>query len=262
MRVVVASDIHFPYESEAWELFLDLLPSLKPDKIMLLGDVVDFYPISHFMTDPQRRFAIQDDLDHSVKQLKRLRKAAPDSDLLVREGNHELRLQKYLFTKAAELSGLHCLQLPELLKFSELGVTKYLRNSDKFRIGRLWYLHGNEIATGYVHPARGLFQKLSVNAICGHVHKFDRHSSKALGGKERGAWTNACLCTLTPDYAYNPQWDNGFTKIDYVSDGLFDVSQIKFFNHKGSLSVIHDGNLIKKGRGRLISLPRVVPEAA
>lgn len=244
MRVLFASDIHFPYESvEAWNLFLGLVPALAPDRIVLGGDVVDFYAVSHFLTDPLRRFSIQDDIDHAVKQLLRLRKAAPDARIDFFQGNHELRLQKYLFSKAAELSGLRCLTLPELLQFSKLEVKQWVETNQKYKIGRLWLLHGDQVVSSQINPARQLAQRLHVHALCGHVHKFSHHSDHGLGGKERGAWTNGCLCMLNPEYAYNPQWANGFTLIDFVDDGLFAVEPIQFFQHQGSTKVIRDGKL-------------------
>src|SRR5512139_2213092 len=43
-RVLICPDVHIPYQDPvAWETFLTVAAAWKPDTLVLLGDVVDFY---------------------------------------------------------------------------------------------------------------------------------------------------------------------------------------------------------------------------
>jgi len=243
-RVAFLSDFHYPYESkEAIGLTLDLLGELNPNVVIFGGDVVDFYPISSFLRDPARRAQLQSDLDHAAAGVMRFRKALPKARFLFKEGNHCLRLQKYLWSTAPELAGLRALKLPELLRFDRAGVERFIKNRDRYHIGRLYYLHGNEFRLGTVHPARAMLLRTHVNSLFGHVHKFDHFSVKDLAGNSHASWSNGCLCDLLPEYDVMPNWTNGFTYVDYVDDGLFSVEPVRFFSHRGRLKVIQGGEL-------------------
>lgn len=259
MIELFCSDVHFPYQDkQAWELFLSLAEEIKPDVVHLGGDIQDFYQVTSFVTDPSMRMGFQDEFDCTFKELSRLRKITPNAQWEYKEGNHELRLQKYLFTKAAELSGLRNLALPELLRLKELEC-KFIPNHQKHKRGHLHHLHGNEERVGGTYPARTMYLRLQANVIFGHHHRIDRFVHRNLGGESRGAWANGCLCLLTPDYMFHPQWNQGFSIIEYSHSGLFNVQQVEFFRHKGDLIAIFNGRLVKAGAGKskLVPLPRM-----
>lgn len=243
-RVAYLSDIHYPYHApEAVGLTIDLLGELAPQVVFFGGDIVDFYGVSSFLRDPQRRFSLQDELDLAKRELMRFRKACPKARFYFKEGNHERRLQRYLYSTAPELARLRCLKLPELLSFDRLGVERHIAEGERFKIGRLYYLHGHEFRLGSVHPARTMLLRTHVNSIFGHVHKFDHFALRDFAGNSHASWSNGCLCDLLPDYDVMPNWTNGFTYIDYVDDGLFQVEPVRFFSHRGRLKVIQDGRL-------------------
>lgn len=228
MLVACLGDIHFPYHSlQAWDLALQLCKAAQPDLIHLIGDVIDCEAISDFHKPPERLLGFQREIDVAVRELGRLREACPDAQMEYREGNHEFRLKRMLWSKSIPLSSLSALTVPELLNFEELGVT-WLPEEQRRHVGRLWFLHGHEQKASFLHPARGLYMKLGGNVIVGHFHKFDKHVHKQFRGSAHGVWVNACLSTLTPDYLVNAQWEHGITLIDFSANGFFKVYPITF----------------------------------
>src|SRR5262245_1392688 len=102
-RFVCLPDPHAPYEDgDAVRTALAFLREFKPHAVFLLGDVIDFYQLSSFDKDPERRFKLWDDITAAVMFLDKVRKAAPDVPMWYIQGNHEFRLQRYLWRVAPE----------------------------------------------------------------------------------------------------------------------------------------------------------------
>lgn len=90
MRLAVLSDIHFPEHSViGWNFALSVLPQLNIDKVLLLGDIIDFTALSRFEVPPDRRLQLQHEFDVTKKQLKRLRETLPNTPIEYKAGNHE-----------------------------------------------------------------------------------------------------------------------------------------------------------------------------
>lgn len=234
------TDIHFPYhEPKAWEIVLRVAKAESPDIVWLGGDIVDFYQVSSFSKDPQRRLELQQDLDVAIHELGRLRKVCPRARIYYHEGNHEWRLQKFLWDKASELSGLRGLKLSQLLDFRQLDIIHVSRGESR-KIGELTHQHGDEQIKGGKDVARRVVEKTPANYIFGHHHKLGMGYFRLRSGKVYGAWSNGCLCTLTPEYLDFPQWQQSFALIDYTNEGTFHVDLIPFFLfHKHLSCYIH-----------------------
>lgn len=240
------SDIHFPFhDKEAWGLALRVLRKVQPDLIWLGGDIIDFYAVSHWERSPKRRTMLQDEIDVAVKELRKVRKAAPNARMVLQEGNHEDRLRRYLWGRAPELAGLAALELPKLLHFEKLGI-EFIGHGNPTKVGHLWHIHGDEVGGGYVNIARGKLLKLFHNVIFGHHHKAQVDTIRALNGKTYAAWGNGCLCGMYPEYVANPQWTHGLSLVRYAKGGAFHVNQLIFFpGAGGKLTCMVDGVLLE-----------------
>src|SRR5579862_5085557 len=113
-KILVMGDTHVPYQNkEAVEKAIQIGKELKPDKIVLLGDMIDCVSISRFVKRMDER-----DFNQEVKEtrkfLERLRKTFPKAEMTYLEGNHEERITHYLLTHADALSTLEELSLPSL----------------------------------------------------------------------------------------------------------------------------------------------------
>jgi UDP-2,3-diacylglucosamine pyrophosphatase LpxH len=248
MTAVVAflSDIHYPDEDPAaWRLTLRLLRKIQPTIFFWGGDIFDFESPSSYVKDPVKLLTLQEDLDIGFSRMLEVRRVLPNAVWYFKEGNHEQRLKKFLFTKAAELSPLRCLQLQNLLRLDELECA-FIDNDEKFKIGELFFMHGNEERVGSVYPARNLYFRLGVNLICGHFHRKSDYGNYSLDRKDHGVWVNSCLQRRDPKYAFHTQWTHGFHVIEFSKNGRFHVEPFTYFRDKGRVCYVWNGKLLSE----------------
>lgn len=235
------SDVHFPvHEPATWNLTTRLLKIIRPDIIFLGGDIIDCHSVSKYPKKPESMFTLQEEIDTTFEALSGLRKSFPGATIYFKEGNHEQRLTKYLHSRAAELSPLRGLMLQNLLKLDDLGI-QWIPNEEKFKIGELFHMHGNEVPVGSVYPARNLYLKLGVNVIFGHYHRKSEYLDRAMDGKAHGAWGNSCMETFQPEYTFHNQWTHGFHLVEYSRYGRFRVEPFTFFQQGRMECFIYKG---------------------
>lgn len=232
-RILLLSDIHIPYHSiEAVTLALDYGRKKKIDTIILNGDVIDFYQLSRFEKDPRKR-SFAHELEATMSFLQTLRKLFPLAKIIYKCGNHDLRLQKYLMVKAPELLGVSEFELPQLLKFRELGIT-WVEDKVIMKLKKLNIIHGHEFSAGFIAPvniARGLFLKANAIAIQGHNHQTSENTVTTLDGDMITTWSIGCLCELHPTYMPFNKWNHGFADI-LVEGNTFEVFNKRIKNGK------------------------------
>lgn len=235
-RTVVFSDIHAPYhDAEALRIALEYAQALRPHRVVLLGDAMDCYAVSHWRKDPTRaRFPAE--VDGAQAVLRQIASALPEAKRVYVEGNHEARVRDYLWGRASELYGLEALTVPELLRLEAMGY-EWVSNSarleegrEPYSIGKLYLLHGHEVrVTGSaVNIPRLYWQRCHLNVLVGHHHQAQEHIVKRLDGKHCGAWSSGCLCRLSAEYMPVTNWVHGLTVIDHDPDtGRFSVQNKK-----------------------------------
>ena len=225
---MVASDIHFPYEdAAAYQLFLDVATELQPDVLILLGDIMDCYAVSAHDKDANRGTpaAFKEELLYTRVKRNEIKERLPNARVIYKEGNHETRLSRYITKNAAVLSNLSCVTLPELLGLAELKI-EWIGNDERLRVGKMWHIHGNEVAGAGMSPARLKYSRMQCSFIFGHHHQRDKHRPRAYDGSQHGAYANPCLCDLEPEYLHHAHsWSHGFTLIDHDTDGTFQVEE-------------------------------------
>jgi hypothetical protein len=181
----------------------------KPEIVVILGDLIDFYAISRFSRDPARVLKLQEELDEGVLVLENIRKHAPKAKMTFLRGNHEDRLKKYLWANAQELSGLRALRLEELLQFDRLKISYNDKNQIKYR--GIIIKHGSIVRKFAGYTAKGEFEKNGMSGVSGHSHRLAqyRHTNEL----DNFIWTEAgCLCKLDADYLEGcvANWQQGF----------------------------------------------------
>lgn len=234
------TDLHLPgVDAGTWSLIKQVGKWLQPDLLWVNGDNIDGYQVSRYMTDPRRDQLLQQDLDKSTALLEELVTVMPSARHVMRSGNHDERVEKYVRTHARSLASLRDLTVPKLLRLGHLGF-EWDESSEKSRVGHLFHLHGHEVRTGFVYPARDMLLRTGENVISGHVHKFTTASSNNLKGEARICWTIGCVQAFDEaiDYEFSPQWCNGFAIIEYCKSGLFHVVPVEIFRHKGHSTCI------------------------
>jgi len=96
-NVLVIPDLHVPYHHKvAWDLTLRIIKTEKPAVVVQLGDFGDFEAVASHPKKFGRKLAFDDELAACRKEMKRLQVACGDAKLVVLQGNHEERFERYI----------------------------------------------------------------------------------------------------------------------------------------------------------------------
>lgn len=244
-RIGVLSDIHVPYhDRSALETAVKECKRHKCGVIILNGDTVDFYGISRFEKDPERR-SPGDEIRDTVQLMRWLQQQMPKSRLIWKDGNHDERWSKYCWQNAPVLWQLQQVRLAGVLGYEMAEQTgsesvklekygwEYLGDKRPILAGKLPILHGHEInAASPVNPARGAWLRTSHTVLIGHLHTTSQHTQPDLWHDETATWSTGCLCGLRPLYAPVNRWNHGFAICDVANDGSFDLRNLRITGGK------------------------------
>ena len=224
-RILILADIHAPYHNKkAIDKALELGKQYKVDTILLMGDIIDFFPISRFNKSPANP-NLQHELNTTTSILMHIRKQFPKSTIYMQHGNHEERLEKYI-NEHTELFGLECLQLKALLKFKELKIIEIDGNTI-MRIGNLFLNHGHKINAGGLTPAKNMLNKWHCDLAWGHLHRTDEFHFRKFDGNIISTYSIGCLCALQPDYWANNNWNAGCAIVERGKEGKYKFNNIR-----------------------------------
>lgn len=228
----ILSDIHLPYQhNEALTIALDRCKSEKITHLYLNGDILDCFEISVHEKDPGKR-SFKAELDIARKFLGVLIEKFPDVKIYFKEGNHEMRLLRYLRRKAPELLGFEVLKMEQLLGLKALGI-EYIKDSRIAHAGKLTIIHGHEFGKHVfnpVNPARGFFLRSKTNVIGGHHHQVSSHSENTLKGEPLVSYSTGHLADPHPEYQPINNWSHGFAIVRFKDKGNFMVNNYKIIN--------------------------------
>lgn len=222
---VVGNDSHHRYhDPDAVRLFLQFIKRTNPKKVILLGDIIDFYAISRYSKDPDRATptSFKEEL-YIVRQfLYNVRKALGKGEIVYIQGNHEKRLQTYLWNNSAALSELDELKLPSLLRLDAYDI-RYV--PDGTWLGDIYFTHGSIVRKHAGYSAKAEFEKNGCTGMTGHTHRDGKYTVRNRSG-HFAWWENFCLCDLNPEYIEGiANWTNGFSCINIINDRPY-VEQI------------------------------------
>jgi hypothetical protein len=206
---VSGSDFHFPYHDvRAVESFLNLVGKLKPHRVVLNGDICDFFQLSRFNRDGTRENALQEELDQGNAFRAAVRAAAPDAVIDETEGNHDRRIRDWLGANAPAFKGLRVLKPEVLFQHREHDITGHPGCGFRLRPGFL-VRHGSVVRKGAGNSAKGELDNAGISGWSGHTHRlatFRKNGYRTLQWTEQGGFMR-----LDPDYIAGgkPDWTQG-----------------------------------------------------
>lgn len=226
-KELIINDIHCPYHDErALKAAVEYGIKEGCDSLYINGDFHDFYAISRWQKDPRER-DLPNELTTGHEVLKEI--GRPFKRKFFKCGNHEDRFDLFIWQRAEELAGVEGFSLKEILKLDQLGY-EFVASKQWAWMGKLPVLHGHEFVAGLsspVNPARGLWNKLTDTALCGHLHRSSHHSeTHSMTKNSVSCWSVGCLCCLSPDYAPLNKWNWGFATVEHDARS-FQVSNYK-----------------------------------
>lgn len=232
-REVVLSDHQIPFQDDlAIEVSFELMRLYRPHLIYLLGDVLDNYAVSRWLTDPTRQcHRMERELTRDY--LQRLRREFPDAEIVWHMGNHELRFQSLVMKNAPALTDLlrDELSFDTMFGLKELGIKAAYKPAV---IGKLYHIHGHEnyCRGQVVHTALRNLRWLKRSSICGHWHTFQTFWDKEVDGSIKVSHVNGCLFDSSKmpggGYSLIDTGQRGITLINYDADGHFALRPLPF----------------------------------
>ena len=227
-RIVILSDIHFPYyDQAALNAAISFSIDWNPDCIILNGDIIDCYHLSNFEKDKRQR-SFKYELDMLKNFFIQLRELFPDARIIYKIGNHEERYEKQILSNIPELIELEYFAFENVIQAKEYGI-EVVKGKRVIRVGKLNVIHGHELPRGMaapVNPARGFFLRTKASTIGGHHHQTSEHIESDLNGNIIGAFSTGCLCELNPHYMPINKWNHGFAVVENTG-GDYMVRNIK-----------------------------------
>ncbi len=237
VNVVKLCDWHVPYEDKkAVSCAINFCRETQPE-IILIDEVHDFYELSRFDKDPARKHDTQAEIDIATMYFKRLRKACPDSRIILLNSNHLDRLRRFLWKEGSALAGLRCLQIEKLLELDKLN----FEYKDNFFFKGVLFKHGDLVRKYAAYTAKGEFDKEGCAGASGHTHRLGIHFTTKRGGSY--CWVEGgCLCQLNPEYIKGiPDWQHGLVQFTFEEKGTQYFPQAIPIIHG---KIIHDGKVI------------------
>ncbi len=236
-NILVISDLHIPYHNiEAITLAIDYGKKENVDTIIINGDLLDFYMLSRFHKDPRKR-KVHEELEAARQFLQVLRFHFKGANIYFLLGNHDVRYQMWLESKAVDLLGCEEFELGSLLRVGELGI-QLIDDKTLIKAGKLIITHGHLVIRGVFAPvnaARGAYMRAKQSVLIGHTHKISEHTETNMDGEITTTWSTGCLSELSPDY--NPfanGYAHGFAHVKITdNEGRFSVNNIRIY--KGNI---------------------------
>lgn len=230
-RILVVPDVHRPYhDKKAWATMLRAAKRFCPNKIIVLGDFVDFYAVSDHDKDPARKYKLVDELKSGREGLEELEDLGAEQ-LFFDCGNHEDRLNRYLVRRAPELHDLISVQDSFELKEHGWKFQKYGTHSN---IGKLYHTHDVGYAGKHaVFHTGSAFQR---SVVFGHTHRLSVNYFGSVDGKRHFAASLGWLGDIdAADYmpqAKKAEWQLGFGIVRAEKSGNIHLQAIPIVDGK------------------------------
>ena len=258
------------HDESAMDLALQITSWLEEhervDDVINLGDFLDLPSQGRFEQEPSFAFTTQKAVDRGHLFLQQQRAAAgPRAKIVLIEGNHDRRMEKFIVANAASAFGLKranteevpVMSLPFLLRLDEIGV-EYI---DAYPAGAYWLndklraIHGDKVRSNGSTAAAYTNNTPHISTIFGHVHRQELQSRTIfdrLGPIKSVAVSPGCLCRVdgavpsvngstridgTPATFYE-NWQQGIAVISYKKTGEFFTELVQF----------NDGKAVFRGR--------------
>jgi len=224
--VVFLSDIHVPFQdTRAVKAALALVKELQPHRVVLNGDIADFFQLSRFNVSHERIDSLQAEIDEANEFRRAVREAAPDSIICEVDGNHDSRIKTYVAQNARSLVSLRALEPASLFGYKKLGIEWFPGAGFLLRPGFL-VKHGDCVRSEAGATAKAELAKAGISGISGHTHRLATYRKSGYGPARQ--WTEqGCLVRTDPSYITGkPDWCQG------VVIGEFSTRTDSFVTHE------------------------------
>jgi hypothetical protein len=228
--VVFLSDPHYPWQDNLMiRSALRIIQSLAPDRVVLNGDVNDFFALSRFNKGLDRLDTLQEELDEGNRFRATLRDFAGGAIIDETEGNHDSRIRTYVQTQARALVSLRNLKPENLLDWKVNEINPHGDNGFLLR-PQFLVKHGSIARGTSGATAKAEYEAAGISGTSGHIHRFETFIRD--GYVQREWHTSGCLSRLDPDYVKGgvPNWRQGLLVGTFsTKSDAFEIESAKRF---------------------------------
>ena len=244
---LIMPDAHIPnHDRKAVDVMFSIAKDLpRLDEIVILGDLADFYGVSLHDVLPDC-FGIKQRLKDEVYFVNKFLDVMQTFNKPIKwlEGNHLVRLKKYLVKKAPALFDL--IDNETLFKLDERDLIEFypFRRNQLARVLDTNLFARHQPYNQGVNCANGTIQKKNISLIFGHTHRVQTVIKKRGDKSFISAYSCGCLIDFESpvfSYADTDDWAHAFGVVYQFSNDPEDyiVNIIEIKNGKA----IYNGNL-------------------
>lgn len=216
------------HDREALSVILQVVRDVQPDEIVILGDLFDFAVWSKRWTaKPEFFWTTQPALVEAFWFLSQLRKLAPDSKIVIVEGNHDARVEQLALASMQEAVGLKAINakypvfdLNYLLDLPSLDIEFIGGYYDKAAT----YCPVDWVKNTHGHKAKAvgtsveMLKKENRWVFYGHTHRYELVKVRLKDGTIVTAACFGCCCHTDgrlPGSGPEDNWHKGFGLFEY-----------------------------------------------
>ncbi len=223
----IFGDLHLKYqELSPVKKMIRSFRERQVNTIIINGDFLDLPSISRFDTKPSRT-TLKDELEIGRQFLDQIRQLFPSEKIVLKLGNHDYRLEKYIINRAPELFELRGMSLAEQLDLKKYNID-IVQQSQNMILGDNLITHGHEWGVGGgINVARSVLLKAWTNVIFNHFHISQSYSMRNGLGETITANALGCMCNLYPLYRPNNNWCHGYAFVQMDLKGKCKVENVR-----------------------------------
>src|SRR5690554_90726 len=231
-KPLIINDIHSKFhDRKAVEVAVNHGAKRGCDLVIINGDLFDFYQFSRFDKNNRIRAEFYSEREWVQDFLLLLQKTF--GKVIFKKGNHDIRREMYIQRISADMPELQGLEDLSDYAMFDGSTVEVVEDYNIIEFGKLNLIHGHEYqGGGGIHVAYNRLNKAMDNVMSGHSHVTQSNMKKTITGKFYGSWAVGCLCSLSP--RYNPQnnWNHGFAIVERDDDGEFVVDNRRIIDGK------------------------------
>lgn len=166
-KYLFVPDAHIPYHNpRSWAVMMNAASDMGLYGINVIGDFADFYAVSDHLKDPKRMANFDWEMEQANIKLTELDSLGAE-DKRYEFGNHEWRLERYLFGRAPELASM--LNVEEILCLEQRGwsFTPYKQHD---QIGKVYVTH--DVGSSGRNSVFSALDTFNHSVVTGHSHRF------------------------------------------------------------------------------------------
>ena len=224
------------------------ISQIKPEVIIIMGDWFDMNSINRFdktgslkkegekvALDLKAGLNALSDLLKPIRELNQelqsKKKKQYKPRIIFTEGNHEIRLSKFIDQNPV-LEGL-LTPIEELMTENPYLPIEYIRYGDFIEVGKILYTHilfnGGRPISGRVNTCGDALRLVDKSVIFCHTHRLEFKQFKRMGSNKLiTALNGGCFLENEPEYMYgsHPNWWSGIVKVYPDGKGNFDIETV------------------------------------